>query len=117
MEHYCGVFRTEDVLREGLAKVREIEQRVTHARLLDHSKVFNTARIEALELENLVGAALAPVASALARHERRGAQSRIEYPQRDDQNWLQHSLNFNDGRLANKPVRMQPLTVPPLAAA
>ena len=113
MEHYCGVFRTEDVLREGLAKVREIAQRVTHARLLDHSKVFNTARIEALELENLVGAALATVASALARHESRGAHSRIDYPQRDDQNWLKHSLYFNDGRLAYKPVRMQPLTVEP----
>src|SRR3569833_883208 len=113
MEHYCGVFRTEDVLREGLAKVREIAQRVTHARLLDHSKVFITARIEALELENLVGAALATVASALARHESRGAHSRIDYPQRDDQNWLKHSLYFNDGRLAYKPVRMQPLTVEP----
>src|SRR3569832_244499 len=84
MEHYCGVFRTEDVLRDGLEKVKEIEQRVQHARLTDHSKVFNTARIEALELENLVEAALATVASALARHESRGAHSRIDYPQRDD---------------------------------
>jgi len=113
MEHYCGVFRTEDVLREGLEKVKEIEQRVQHARLTDQSKIFNTARIEALELENLVEAALATVASALARHESRGAHSRIDYPQRDDQNWLKHSLYFKGGRLDYKPVRMQPLTVEP----
>ena len=112
MEHYCGVFRTENVLKEGLAKVQEIEQRAQHARLQDHSKVFNTARIEALELENLVDAALATVASALARHESRGAHSRIDYPQRDDQNWLKHSLYFKQGgRLDYKPVRLQPLTV------
>lgn len=114
MEHYCGVFRTEDVLREGLEKVRQIEQRLPDARLQDHSKVFNTARIEAFELENLVDAGLATVSAALARHESRGAHSRIDYPARDDVNWLKHSLYFKEGgRLDYKPVRLQPLTVEP----
>ncbi len=114
MEHYCGVFRTEDVLREGLEKVRQIERRLPDARLQDHSKVFNTARIEAFELENLVDAGLATVSAALARHESRGAHSRIDYPARDDVNWLKHSLYFKEGgRLDYKPVRLQPLTVEP----
>ena len=114
MEHYCGVFRKEDVLREGLAKVRELEQRLQQARLKDHSKVFNTARIEALELENLMDVALATISSALARTESRGAHSRIDYPQRDDQHWMKHSLYFKEGgRLDYKPVRVQPLTVEP----
>src|SRR3569623_1087362 len=113
MEHYCGVFRTEDVLREGLEKVKEIEQRVQHARLTEQSKIFNTARIEALELENLVEAAHATVASALARHESRGAHTRNAKPQRAEQTCLKHSLYYKGGRLDYKPVRMQPLTVEP----
>ncbi|MEQ6340422.1 MAG: succinate dehydrogenase flavoprotein subunit [Gammaproteobacteria bacterium] len=112
MEHYCGVFRTEDVLREGLEKVREIEARLQNVYLKDHSKVFNTARIEALELENLVDIALATVSCALARQESRGAHSRIDYPERDDVKWLKHSLYSKQNRQIDyKPVRMKPLTV------
>jgi succinate dehydrogenase / fumarate reductase flavoprotein subunit len=114
MEHYCGVFRTEDVLREGVSKVRELERRLQDVDLKDHSRVFNTARIEALELENLMDVALAAVTSALARQESRGAHSRIDYPQRDDEHWLKHSLYFRDGGgLDYKPVRMKPRTVEP----
>jgi len=112
MEQYCGVFRTEDVLQEGVNKVVEIEERVHHAALHDHSKVFNTARVEALELENLLDVALATVCSALGRQESRGAHSRVDYPERNDANWLKHSLFFKEGRQMDyKPVRMKPLTV------
>jgi len=112
MEKYCGVFREEKVLQEGVQKMLEIEQRLADVRLRDHSKLFNTARIEALELENLVDLGIATVVSALARKESRGAHHRIDHPERDDENWLKHTLFFKAGRkLDYKPVRMKPLTV------
>lgn len=114
MERYCGVFRREEILSEGLEKVRGIEARLQHARLKDHSKVFNTARIEALELENLVDLALATVSSALARKESRGAHTRVDWPERDDVNWLKHTLYYKKGSTVDyKPVRIKPLTVEP----
>ena len=114
MEHYCGVFRTEEVMAEGLEKVSALHERLQSVSLHDQSQVFNTARIEALELENLMEIALAVVSSALARQESRGAHSRIDYPDRDDQRWLKHSLYFREGRrLDYKPVRLKPLTVEP----
>lgn len=112
MEDYCGVFRTRDVLQQGVDKVLELEQRLQNAALKDKSKVFNTARIEALELENLMDIALATVVSALAREESRGAHSRVDFPERDDQHWMKHSLfHKQDCKLDYKPVRMKPLTV------
>jgi succinate dehydrogenase / fumarate reductase flavoprotein subunit len=112
MEDHCGVFRKEDVLVEGLAKVIELEERLQHVVLNDQSKIFNTARVEAFELENLVDVAIATVSSALARHESRGAHSRIDYPERDDVHWLKHSLFFKEGRqLDYKPVHMKPINV------
>ncbi|RCN59558.1 succinate dehydrogenase flavoprotein subunit [Acidiferrobacter thiooxydans] len=119
MERYCGVFRTQDVLDEGVRRVREIRERLAYAGLRDHSRVFNTARIEALELENLVEVALATVVSAAARHESRGAHSRVDHPERDDRHWLKHTLYLRAGETIDyKPVRMKPLTVdsfPPIA--
>ncbi len=112
MEKYCGVFRTEELLKEGVAKIIEIQNRLPDVRLRDHSKVFNTARIEALELENLIEVSVATVCSALARQESRGAHSRIDYPDRDDEHWMKHTLFFREGRrLDYKPVRTKPLTV------
>lgn len=112
MEDHCGVFRTEEILKEGVEKIQAIKARMENARLNDHSKVFNTARIEALELENLVEVALATVHSAYARQESRGAHSRVDYPDRDDKNWMKHSLYYSeDERMDYKPVRTKPLTV------
>ena len=112
MEEYCGVFRTEDVLQQGMEKVLELEKRVANVRLSDHSKVFNTARIEAMELENLIEIGVATVASALARKESRGAHSRVDYPERNDTQWLKHSLFFKeDLRMDYKPVTLKPLSV------
>lgn len=112
MEKYCGVFRNETILQEGVNKVVELEQRMQNAFIKDHSKVFNTARIEALELENLMDIALATVRSALERRESRGAHSRVDYPDRDDTQWMRHSLFYKEGRRMDyKPVRLKPVTV------
>lgn len=112
MENHCGVFRNEEVLREGQEHVIALRERLGAACIDDHSEVFNTARIEAMELENLMDVAVATVTSALARQESRGAHSRIDFPQRDDQRWLKHSLFSLEGlKMDYKPVHMTPLTV------
>ena len=112
MQAHCGVFRTQALLDAGVEKIKALMARLQNAVLRDHSKIFNTARIEALELENLIEVALATVVSARARQESRGAHARDDYPQRDDNNWLKHTLYFRDGdQLDYKPVRLKPLTV------
>jgi succinate dehydrogenase subunit A (EC 1.3.5.1) len=86
--------------------------RLQHAGLMDTSRVFNTARIEALELENLIGVARATLVSALARTESRGAHSREDFPERDDEHWLKHSLySLDNDAVDSKPVRLKPLSV------
>jgi succinate dehydrogenase / fumarate reductase flavoprotein subunit len=112
MQLHCGVFRFPDSLAEGARKMLEIAGRAQRTFISDKSKVFNTARIEALELDNLVEVALATMISADARKESRGAHDRSDYHERDDVNWLKHSLWYKDGnRLAYKPVKVKPLTV------
>ncbi len=112
MEDHAGVFRTEEIMSEGLEKMKEIRDAFGQVRLTDHSKIFNTARIEALELENLLDVGMAIAACALTRQESRGAHSRPDFPKRDDVNWMKHTLYFQEGdRLDYKPVRTKPLTV------
>jgi len=112
MQTYCGVFRFEDMLLQGVEKILEVGQRVAATEITDKSLVFNTARIEALELDNLKEVATATMISAEARRESRGAHARDDYPQRDDNKWLRHTLYFSEAnRLDYKPVRLKPLTV------
>ena len=112
MQTYCGVFRFEDTLKQGVEKILEIGERIGRTEIKDKSKVFNTARLEALELENMKEVATATMISAEARHESRGAHARNDYPERDDVKWLKHTLYFSENnRLDYKPVRLKPLTV------
>ena len=109
---HCGVFRNQQLLSEGVRKVQELEERAGRTAIKDRSRTFNTARVEALELDNLVVTAKATVVSAEARRESRGAQARSDYPARDDVNWLKHTLWYHDGnRLAYKSVNMKPVSV------
>lgn len=112
MEENCGVFRTQDVLDNGIKEVMAIAERFKVAKIKDASTTFNTARVEALELENLIDVALATVYSAAARHESRGAHSRVDHTERDDINWMKHTLYSKDAhKLDYKPVRTKPMSV------
>ena len=112
IQAHCAVFRNQQLLSEGVRKVLEIEQRAQRVAIRDKSRIFNTARVEALELENLIEVAKATVISAEARKESRGAQARSDFPERDDVNWLKHTLWYRAGnRLDYKPVNMKPLSV------
>ena len=112
MQSHCGVFRFPDTLAEGVRKMLDVAERTKHIYIKDKSKVFNTARIEALELENLVETAVASMVSADARKESRGAHDRSDFPDRDDASWMKHTFWFKEGnRLAYKPVKLKPLTV------
>src|SRR5438270_1118281 len=112
MQAHCGVFRFPDDLQKGVEKVEEIAKRVLRTFIADKSKVYNTARVEALELENLIETAMATIVSAEARKESRGAQARSDFPERDDKNWMKHTLWYKEGnRLEYKPVHLRPLSV------
>lgn len=112
VQNYFGVFRTAKNMATGLEKFNTCAERLSHAAIKDHSKVFNTARLEAMELENLLLVAAATIHSAIARTESRGAHAREDFLERDDENWIKHTLYFQaDNTLDYRPVIDKPLTV------
>ena len=122
MQQHAAVFRKQDSMDEGVAKIAVMRERVNAITLKDKSRVFNTARIEALEVDNLIEAAQATMVSAAARRECRGAHTVEDYERpaddpvaplgRDDANWMKHTLWYaQDNRLSYKPVKLTPLTV------
>ena len=112
MQLHCGVFRFPDLLVDGVMKLKEVAARAAKTEIQDKSKTFNTARVEALELDNLVETAVASLVSAEARKESRGSHDRADYPGRDDAHWIKHTLWFKEGdRLEYKAVHTKPLTV------
>lgn len=126
MQKHAGVFRSQADMDEGVLEIAKLRDRVNAIELKDKSKIFNTARIEALEVENLIEVAQATMVSAAARHECRGAHNVSDYerPQddpiaplgRNDAQWLKHTLWYSKGsRLSYKPVKLKPLTVDSIA--
>ena len=113
MQNYFGVFRRGDYMQEGVKKLQELRPRVENVRLEDKSNAFNTARIEALELQNLFEVAEATAISAEERRESRGAHAREDFQDRDDANWLCHSMYFPESKSVGKRgVNFKPKTVP-----
>ncbi|MDD2873830.1 MAG: succinate dehydrogenase flavoprotein subunit [Azoarcus sp.] len=118
MQKHAGVFRFDDLLKEGVSKMAEVAERAKQTEIADKSKVWNIARMEALELDNLIEVARATIVSAEARKESRGAHVRDDAPDtaenpngRDDENWLKHTLWYSEGnRLDYKPVNLKPMS-------
>jgi len=113
MQNHFGVFRKGEFMQEGIKKLGTLRERIENQNLEDKSNTFNTARIEALELENLFEVAEATAIAAEGRNESRGAHARDDFTERDDENWLCHSLYFPETKsLSKRSVNFEPKTVP-----
>ena len=113
MQLNFGVFRTEEHMQAGIKKLEELRERIGNAHLADKSLTFNTSRFEALELDNLLEVADATAFAAEGRKETRGAHARDDYQERDDENWLCHSMYYpGDKRVGKRGVNFTPKTVP-----
>jgi succinate dehydrogenase / fumarate reductase flavoprotein subunit len=112
MQNYFGVFRNGPLMQQGIVKLADLRARIENAELSDKSMVFNTARIEVLELQNLLEVAEATAITAEERKESRGAHARDDFDSRDDENWLCHSVYFApDKRVSKRGVNFEPKTV------
>ena len=112
MQQHCGVFRFPELLKEGVKKIQDIAERSKNLHISDNSNIFNTARIDALELKNLIEVAKATIESAYAREESRGAHCRSDFEDRDDEQWLRHTLYYSQtNTIGYRPVNLKPLTV------
>ena len=123
MQFNCSVFRTEKLILEGIEKLSKVEESLKNLNVEDNSLIFNTDLVEAIELENLMIQSKATLFSALNRKESRGAHAREDYADRDDKNWLVHSLVWidenNQVTIGSRPVHMNTLTdrvesIPPM---
>jgi succinate dehydrogenase / fumarate reductase, flavoprotein subunit len=114
MQNHCAVFRSADVLAAGVRRMGDVAAALGDIGLGDHSLIWNTDLVEALELDNLLAQAAVVLHSAMFRPESRGAHAREDFPLRDDANWLAHTLAWRDAdgrvRLATRPVHLQPLS-------
>lgn len=114
MQNNFGVFRNAEHMEKGLMQLGELRERLQKAKLSDHSRAFNTTRVEMFELDNMMETALATAKLALNRKESRGAHARYDYTKRDDNNWLKHSVYFANGVIDYRPVNMSPKDMAPI---